>query len=157
MLNHLLNYDLSKVNIVSDAACSGGAPREDAFHYFFTCPILYWNKTYYDEQFKLGTDKRSESTNLWVRWFNIVIWLYLSNGFFEFSYVFFLKKYSDSQCCWKNILILGEGKKKSDSEFLSYNLMLNSEKKILNETKNHNTPAIFNLYKWYWREAPLSQ
>ena len=31
----------------------------------------------------------------------------------------------------KNILILVEGKKKSDSEFLSYNLMLNSgEKKI---------------------------
>ena len=53
-----------------------------------------------------------------------------------------LKKYSD----------FGGGKKKySDSEFLSYNLMLNSgkkniltlvlsEKKILNETKNHNPP-----------------
>ena len=27
-----LNYDLSKVNIVNDAACSCGAPREDAFH-----------------------------------------------------------------------------------------------------------------------------
>ena len=60
----------------------------------------------------------------------------------------------------KNILILVEGKKKSDSEFLSYNLMLNSgkkncalpdkkkifsllccpKKKILNETKNHNPP-----------------
>ena len=26
-----LNYDLSKVNIVSDAACSCGAPWEDAF------------------------------------------------------------------------------------------------------------------------------
>jgi hypothetical protein len=26
------------VNIVNDAACSCGAPREDAFHYFFTCP-----------------------------------------------------------------------------------------------------------------------
>jgi hypothetical protein len=25
-----LNYDLSKVNIVNDAACSCGAPREDA-------------------------------------------------------------------------------------------------------------------------------
>jgi hypothetical protein len=33
-----LNYDLSKVNIVNDAACSCGAPREDAFHYFVTCP-----------------------------------------------------------------------------------------------------------------------
>jgi hypothetical protein len=43
-------------------------------------------------------------------------------------------------------------KKKSGSEFLPYNLMLNSgkiniltlvlsEKKILNETKNHNPPA----------------
>jgi hypothetical protein len=53
-----------------------------------------------------------------------------------------LKKYSEFW--WK--------KKKSDSEFLSYNLMLNSgekkniptlvlsEKKILNETKNHNPP-----------------
>ena len=53
-----------------------------------------------------------------------------------------LKKYSD----------FGEGKKKSDSEFLPYNLMFNSgrrkkiltlvmsEKKILNETKNHNPP-----------------
>jgi hypothetical protein len=26
-----LNYDLSKVNIVNDAACSCGAPREDTF------------------------------------------------------------------------------------------------------------------------------
>jgi hypothetical protein len=33
-----LNYDPSKVNIVNDAACSCGAPREDAYHYFFTCP-----------------------------------------------------------------------------------------------------------------------
>ena len=33
-----LNYDLSKVNIVNDAACSCGAPREDAFHYLFSCP-----------------------------------------------------------------------------------------------------------------------
>ena len=54
-----------------------------------------------------------------------------------------IKKYSD----------YGGGKKKSDSEFLSYNLMLNSGKKfralhdkkniikkILNETKNHNPP-----------------
>ena len=59
----------------------------------------------------------------------------------------------------KNILILVE-EKKSDSEFLSYNLMLDSgkkialiatkkiniltlvlsEKKILNETKNHTPP-----------------
>ena len=54
-----------------------------------------------------------------------------------------LKKYSD----------IGGGKKKySDSEFLSYNLMwysgkkmniltlVLSEKKFLNETKNHNPP-----------------
>ena len=33
-----LNFDLSKLNIVNDAACSCGAPREDAFHYFFNCP-----------------------------------------------------------------------------------------------------------------------
>jgi hypothetical protein len=43
--------------------------------------------------------------------------------------VFFLKKYSDSQCCWKKYSDFGGGKKKkSDSEFLSYNLMLNSGK-----------------------------
>ena len=62
----------------------------------------------------------------------------------------------------KNILILMEEEKKSDSEFLSYNLMLNSGKKLiltlvlsekifLNETKNHNPPL---QVKWsvpkYW-------
>ena len=72
--------------------------------------------------------------------------------------VFFLKKYSDSQCYWKIYSDFGGEKKKSVSEFLSYNLMLNSGKKvralrdkkkysnscvvrkkiILNETKNHN-------------------
>jgi hypothetical protein len=43
-------------------------------------------------------------------------------GFFSkkiFWFPMLLKKYSD----------FGGGKKKSDSEFLSYNLMLNSEKK----------------------------
>jgi hypothetical protein len=45
--------------------------------------------------------------------------------------IFFLKKYSDSQCCWKKYSDFGGGKKKYyDSEFLSYNLMLNSGKKI---------------------------
>ena len=45
--------------------------------------------------------------------------------------VFFLKKYSDSQCCWKKYSNFGGvKKKKSDSEFLSYNLMLNSGKKF---------------------------
>jgi hypothetical protein len=45
--------------------------------------------------------------------------------------VFFLKKYSDSQYCWKKYSDFGGGKKKSDSEFLSYNLiMLNSGKTI---------------------------
>jgi hypothetical protein len=44
--------------------------------------------------------------------------------------VLFLKKYSDSQCCWKKYSDFGGGKKKSDSEFLSYNLMLNVGKKI---------------------------
>ena len=41
----------------------------------------------------------------------------------------FLKKNSDSQCCWKKYSDFGGGKKKSDSEFLSYNLMLNSGEK----------------------------
>jgi hypothetical protein len=43
--------------------------------------------------------------------------------------VFLKKKYSDSQCCWKKYSDFGGGKKKSDSEFLWYNLMLNSVKK----------------------------
>ena len=72
----------------------------------------------------------------------------------------------------KNILILVEGKKKSDSEFLSFNLMLNSgkkiralrekkkkiltlvlsEKKILNEAKNHTPPPPpFKLNGWSLR------
>jgi hypothetical protein len=37
-LYSFLYYDLSKVNIVNGAACSCGAPREDTFHYSFTCP-----------------------------------------------------------------------------------------------------------------------
>jgi hypothetical protein len=41
----------------------------------------------------------------------------------------FLKKYSDSQCCWKKDSDFGGGKKKYDSEFLSYNLMFYSGKK----------------------------
>ena len=55
-----LNYDLSKVNIVNDAACSGGAPREDAFHYFFTCPNyaeirrIMMNKSLVCTQFNLN-------------------------------------------------------------------------------------------------------
>jgi hypothetical protein len=44
------------------------------------------------------------------------------------GYSFFLKKYSDNQLL-KKYFDFGGGKKKSDSEFLSYNLMLNSEKK----------------------------
>ena len=73
--------------------------------------------------------------------------------------VFFLKKYSDSQCCWKNILILVEGEKKiiwfrvfvilPNFKFWKQILRLArqkkniltlvlSEKKIMNETKNHN-------------------
>ena len=48
------------------------------------------------------------------------------------GYGFFLKKYSDSQCCWKKYSDFGGGKKKSDSEFLSYNLMLISGKKNSN-------------------------
>ena len=34
-----LNYDLFKVNIISNPSCSCGAIREDAYHYFFECPL----------------------------------------------------------------------------------------------------------------------
>jgi hypothetical protein len=44
--------------------------------------------------------------------------------------VLFIKKYSDSQCCWKKYSDFGGGKKKSDSEFLSYNIILNSGNKF---------------------------
>jgi hypothetical protein len=44
--------------------------------------------------------------------------------------VFFLKNILIPNVAEKNILILVEEKKYSDSEFLSYNLMLNSGKKI---------------------------
>ena len=44
--------------------------------------------------------------------------------------VFFLKKILIPNVAEKNILILVEVEKKSDSEFLSYNLMLTSGKKI---------------------------
>ena len=64
--------------------------------------------------------------------------------------VFFLKKILIPNVAGKNILILVEEKKQSDSELLSYNLMLNSGKKIiltlvlsekiLNEAKKHNPP-----------------
>ena len=50
---------------------------------------------------------------------------------FKGGYGFFLRKYSDSQCCWKKYSDFGGGKKKkSDSKFLWYNLRLNSGKKI---------------------------
>jgi len=69
-----------------------------------------------------------------------------------------LKRYSD----------FGGGKTKSDSEFLSYNLMLNSGKKFrdkknkysnsrvvrtkfLNETKNHNPPSPLQV-EWSGRK-----
>ena len=46
--------------------------------------------------------------------------------------VFFLKKYSDSQCCWMKKIFWFLWRKKNlfDSEFLLYDLMLNSGKKI---------------------------
>ena len=87
--------------------------------------------------------------------------------FFYCRWVFFSKKYSDSQWCWKkNILIFGRGKKNNviQSFCRIYNLMLNSgkiicysrdkqkniltlvlsEKKILKETKNHNPTCRLN-------------
>ena len=51
----------------------------------------------------------------------------------------------------KNVLILVEGKKKSDSEFLSYNLMLNSGKKIrtLHDKKNkYSNSCVVRKVEW---------
>ena len=42
----------------------------------------------------------------------------------EGGYGFFLKKYSDSQCCWKKYSDFGGGKKKSDSESFCHIILL---------------------------------
>jgi hypothetical protein len=34
-----LNYDLFKVNIISNPSCSCDAIQEDSYHYFFECPL----------------------------------------------------------------------------------------------------------------------
>jgi hypothetical protein len=86
--------------------------------------------------------------------------------FCTYVYGFFLKKnILIPNVAEKNILILVEEKKLSDSEFLSYNLMLNSGnkiralrekknyysrvvRKILNETKNHNHTPLPLQVKW---------
>ena len=52
---------------------------------------------------------------------------------FNFIWFFSKKKYSDSQCCWKKYSDFGGGKKNN-----------NLKKKILNETKNHNSPCKLN-------------
>jgi hypothetical protein len=101
--------------------------------------------------------------------FRSIVRLIRANEMYRGGYGFFLKKYSDSECCWKKYSDFGGGKKKSDSEFLSYNLMLNSgkkncalrdkkiniltlvlsEKKILNETINHTLPSPLPIQvKW---------
>ena len=35
-----LNYDLYRVNIISDPSCRCGSNREDSYHYFFACSII---------------------------------------------------------------------------------------------------------------------
>jgi hypothetical protein len=55
--------------------------------------------------------------------------LYFTTNLSLGLWLFSKKKYSDSQCCWKKYSDFGGGQKKSDSEFLSYNLILNSGKK----------------------------
>ena len=54
---------------------------------------------------------------------------------------FFLKKYSDSQCCWKNILILVEEKKLFWFCHI-YNLMLNSGKKFCSTKKKYSNSGV---------------
>jgi hypothetical protein len=41
-----LNYDLFKVNIISNPSCSCGAIREDSYHYFFECPLYNGIRNY---------------------------------------------------------------------------------------------------------------
>ena len=66
--------------------------------------------------------------------------IYLEGG----GVMFFSKKYSDSQCCWKKYSDFAGGKKKSDSEFLSYKLMLNSGNKIraLRDKKKYSNSCV---------------
>ena len=72
---------------------------------------------------------------------------------------FFLKKYSDSQCCWKKYSDFGGGKKKqSDSEFLSYNLMLNSGNKIraLRDKKNKYSNLCCPKKKFWTKQKTIT-
>ena len=70
-----------------------------------------------------------------------------------YGYGFFLKKYSDSQCCWKKYSDFGGAKKnQSDSEILSYNLMLNCGKKFraLCDKKNKYSNSCVVRKKNFW-------
>jgi hypothetical protein len=82
--------------------------------------------------------------------------LFRSEFFFrttqELEY-FFLKKYSDSQCCWKKYSsILVEGKKIIWFRVFTYNLMLNYGKKIRalrDKKKNSISCVVRGLVLWH--------
>jgi hypothetical protein len=61
---------------------------------------------------------------------------------FQGGLCFFLKKYSDSQCCWNFFSDFGGAKKKFDSEFLSYNLMLNSGKNFRDKKNKYSNSRV---------------
>jgi hypothetical protein len=80
-----LDYDLSKINIVNDAPCSCGAPREDVYHYCFTCPNytetrvtmmnnLNWVQTIDLNQLTCGSDVLTyeENINILKHVFNFI-------------------------------------------------------------------------------------
>ena len=71
---------------------------------------------------------------------------------------FFLKKYSDSQCCWKKYFDFGAEKKKSDTEILSYNLMLNSWKKFraLRDKKNKYSNFVLSEKNFWTKQKTIT-
>ena len=55
-----LNYDLCKVNILSNASCNCGAPCENSHHFFFDCDKCEHRNVLYKRQ-------------VWMSIFHIII------------------------------------------------------------------------------------
>jgi hypothetical protein len=71
----LLNYDLLKVNIISNPPCSCGAIQEDSYHYFFECSVIYIE---YDHGYvllftlKITTDMFCYLHWIWPRIYSVI-------------------------------------------------------------------------------------
>ena len=71
--------------------------------------------------------------------------------------VFFLKKYSDSQCCWKKYSDFGGGKKNNLIQSFCQNLMLNPGKKFraIRDKKNrYSNSRVVRKKNSEWNKKP---